>query len=416
MKKLLSLLIIISVATICKVSGASVSNKRINFNDKPNIADTSNAQIPTIAILAIPENLTNISRYRQLRASGITQSYYSFPNANAVEAALNVAQKTGLKIFVACPELKQDPEGTVKRFMNHPSLAGYFLADEPGSGAFSDLSSLVKRIQAIDNKHLCYINLLPIYGLPNQMGARNYQQYINRFLNEVPVPVISFDNYPISGSTLKSIRPEWYKNLEIISAASKRFNKPFWGFALSVAQTPWPVPTLGALRLQVYSNLAYGAQGIEYFTYWTPSSNKFHTAMIGTDGRETEVYPRVQQLNKEIKDLSGVFLGAEVVSVTHTGDRIPMGTKPFQTLPRPIILLKTDGRGAIISILKNNGKTYLAIVNHDFTSDISLTIKCLPGVNRVMKDGSSVSQNQATDIYKIEAGDIAIFSWPNSLN
>jgi hypothetical protein len=419
MKKLLTLLAIVSVSTVCRANGTGNSNEKTNnyfSKDKPTLADSSKVQIPVIAILAIPENITNVYRYKELRASGITQSYYSFSNADAVQAALDVAQKTGLKIFVACPEITRDPETTVRRFMNHPALAGYFLADEPSNDKFSKLAVLVKTIRAIDDKHICYINLFPIYQTAKYMGVNSYKAYLNNFIKKVPTQILSFDNYPITGSTKDAIRPEWYENLELISEASKSSGRPFWGFALSVAQRPYPVPTLGALRLQVFSNLAYGAQGIEYFTYWTPSTPQFHTAAIGTDGRQTEVYKSLQQINKEIRDLSGVFLGAEVVSVAHTGNKLPTGTKPLGVLPKPITLLKTGDMGAVVSILKNNGKTYLVIVNHDFTSDIDLTIKCLPGVNRIMKDGSSVSQNQATDIYKIEAGDVAIFSWPNSLN
>ena len=41
-------------------------------------------------------------------------------------------------------------------------------------------------------------------------------------------------------------------------------------YALSVAYGDHPVATSGQLRLQVYSDLAYGAQAIQYFTYWTP--------------------------------------------------------------------------------------------------------------------------------------------------
>jgi hypothetical protein len=418
MKKLLSFLAIVSVFTICKANGSINSNNKSNNNSgirAGSDADSSSAQIPVVAVLAIPENLTNVGRYRELRASGITESYYSFPNANAVQAALDVAQKTGIKVFVACPELKQDPEGTVRRFMNHPALAGYFLQDEPSSTAFSTLGNLVKKIRSIDDKHVCYINLLPIYSVEKSMGVRSYQEYLDRFISEVPAQLLSFDNYPIYGSTMQSIHKEWYQNLEMIAEAGKKAHIPFWGFALSVAQVPYPVPSIGALRLQVYSNLAYGAQGIEYFTYWTPSGGKFHTAAIGTDGRQTEVYRSLQTLNKEIKDLSGVFLGAEMVSVYHTGNRT-VGTKAMSNLPKPITILKTGGMGAVVSTLKNNGKTYLVIVNHDFTTDMALTIKCLPGVNRINKDGSSVAQNQATDIYKIEPGDVAIFSWPDSMN
>lgn len=416
MKKMPIMLLIISIVVINKGSGVNLPGNLAYEYTKASEVNTDTPKIPLVAILAIPENLTNVSRYKQLRASGITYSYYSFSNANAMQAALDVGEKTGIKLFVACPELTSDPETTVRRFMNHPALAGYFLSDEPSRGRFPKLGELVKRIRAIDDKHLCYINLFPNYQVEKYLGTRTYDEYLDHYLKEVPSQVISFDNYPITGPNRESVRKEFYKNLEVVSAASKKSGRPFWGFALSVTQPPFPVPTLGALKLQVYSNLAYGAQGIEYFTYWTPATPQFKNAAIGKDGKETEVYPRLQQVNKEVTALSGVFLGAKMISVVHTGEVLPPGTKPLTNLPKPIASLKTDGIGALVSVMENNGKSYLVIVNHDFTAPMSMLIKCMPGVSRIQKDGSAVSQNLYTNKVTIDPGDVAIYSWPDSLN
>ena len=420
MKKLLLALLIVSIATISKGSKKDTQETLGKYAVSANsiVADTSKngPQIPVIAILAIPENLTNVSRYQQLRASGVTMSYYHFSSADAMQAALDVGQQVGLKLFVSCPEIISDPEKTVRRFMNHPALAGYFLSDEPSRKDFLQVGKLVKRIRAIDNKHICYVNLFPNYQVEKYLGASTYNEYLDSFIKEVPTQIISFDHYPITGSTRQSVRPSFYQNLETIAKASQRSGRPFWAFALSVGQPPYPVPTLGALKLQVYSNLAYGAQGIQYFTYWTPSTPQFRTAAIGTDGRQTEVYQSLQQLNKEIKGLSGVFLGAKVVSVNHTGDVTPRGARRLIKLPKPIALLKTDGLGAVVSVMKNKAKSYLVIVNHDFTTPMTVSIKCKPGVSRVQKDGSSVRQNSNINKVMVDPGDVAIYSWPYSMN
>jgi hypothetical protein len=415
MKKLfLPLLIFIASAAIG--NGTTLINNGFLINSNL-VVDTSDAQIPIVAILGIPDNLTNLSRYQQMKASGITESYYYFPNANSMEAALNVAQKAGIKLFVACPELRTDPEGTANRFMNHPAVAGYFVSDEPSVAQFSSVGSLVKRIRAVDSRHICYVNLLPNVARPSQLGTDSYQNYLDMFVKQVPAQILSFDHYPIVGNGKFSIREQWYSNLESVSNESKRTGMPFWGFALTVAHLAYPVPTLGSLRLQIYSNLAYGAQGIQYFTYWTPTSKRddFHNGPIGRDGKQTDVYDKITQVDKEIKNLSGVFLGAKVVSVTHTG-HVPPGTKSLGTLPRPVRSLRTDNIGAVVSVMKNNGKTYLVVVNHDFTSNMNLSINCAPGVSKILKDGSSVPQSQSGDNVSIEPGDVAIYSWPDSMN
>ena len=40
--------------------------------------------------------------------------------------------------------------------------------------------------------------------------------------------------------------------------------------AHNVTDYVYPVPTVAMLRLQMYSNLAYGAQGLQYYRYYIP--------------------------------------------------------------------------------------------------------------------------------------------------
>jgi hypothetical protein len=372
------------------------------------------AAFPTMAWIGVPQSETSISRYQEMNEAGINHSFSLFSDADAMQKALDVAQLTGVKMFVSCPELGSQPEITVRRFMKHPALAGYYLADEPSVTQFRIYADLAQRISTIDPIHPCYVNLLPSFAELQQLGTVNYGQYVDKFINQVPVGMLSFDNYPIIGNTSLSIRPEWYNNLEVFSAKAKAAKKPFWAFALTVAHSPYPVPTLAALRLQVYSNLAYGAQGIQYFTYWTlsdPGGYDFHNAPISLDGKKTDVYEVLKTMNKEINALSGVFLGAKISSVTHTGLTIPNGTKRFSILPESVSELKTDGLGALVSIFKNGNYDYLMVVNRDFTQSMALHIKCKPGMRMVLKDGSSVFCSTQIENIQVQPGDLALYRW-----
>ena len=86
---------------------------------------TSKSEIPILAWYSIPAEETTVERYQELKDAGITYSFSGFADAAAVQKALDVAAKVGVKIVVSCPELKSDPEKTVRRFMNHPAIAGY---------------------------------------------------------------------------------------------------------------------------------------------------------------------------------------------------------------------------------------------------------------------------------------------------
>jgi hypothetical protein len=317
--------------------------------------------------------------------------------------------KAGIKMIVYCPELKTATEKTVKRFMNHPAVAGYMMRDEPNTADFPELAVWAKKIRKTDDNHFVYLNLFPNYATEEQLGSKTYQEHVDQFVKEVPVQFISFDHYPVLGD---SLRANWYENLEIISDAASKAGKPFWAFALSVAHGKYPIATEAQMKLQVFSDLAYGAQGIEYFTYWTPFDTtwNFNNAPITLDGRRTVVYDRIREVNKEIESLSYVFLGARVISVSHTGI-IPQGTKPLTELPKPFKSLKTEGTGAVVSHLQNGTKSYLVIVNRDFKNPMTLNIECEKNVKKVFRDGTSVPANAYQEKTEVDPGDVAIYSW-----
>ena len=366
-------------------------------------------EMPILAWHSIPSDCTTLERFREMKETGITHSFTSYPDADAMQRALDTAQAAGVKLIVSCPELEKEPEATVKRFMNHPATAGYFLRDEPNTESFAELGQWAKRIRATDDAHFCYLNLLPTYASLEALKADSYRDYVHRFDQEVPLQLLSFDHYPVVGRTL---RPDYYENLEIFSDEARLAGKPFWAFSLATAHDPYPIPDLAQMRLQMFSNLAYGAQGLQYFTYWTPGKNpnwNFHHGPIGLDGKRTDVYDKVTELNREIKALTGVFLGAKVLSVRHTGDTIPQGTTPLAELPASVKKLQTTGTGAVVSELQNGDNRCLVIVNRDFNDRMQLDIELDPSAKRILKDGSIVPASLYSSTLMVEPGDVVIY-------
>jgi hypothetical protein len=367
-------------------------------------------QIPILAWIGPPASETTVERYRKLAAAGFTDSFSSFPNAESMAAALEVGRQTGVRLFVSIPELATDPEGTARRFRDHPALAGYHLRDEPSAGDFPALATWTRRIQSVDREHGCYINLFPTYANAEQLGTPTYGEHVDRFLAEVPVPYLSYDHYPIAGDRL---RGDYYENLEIIAAKARAARKPFWAFALAVAHDPYPVPTLAHLRLQVFSDLAYGAQCVQYFTYWTPQSTQwnFHEGPIDAAGQRTRVYDRVKQVNREIRGLSEVFLGCRVLQVAHTGP-LPSGTRAYAP-EAPVQFVETRDGGAVVSQVENGGRRYLVVVNRDFRAPVPLRVAFdgFRPVTEVRKDGSLAAVRGSRVERDLGPGDIAVFRW-----
>jgi hypothetical protein len=390
---------------LCLVSSSVMAQERVR----------SKGEIPTLAWGAIPIQLASVERFKELRAAGIKLMIVRSTSPDSVEILLNMAKKAGVKLFVRCPELKTEPEKTVRRFMKHPAVAGYFVRDEPSRSEFEELGNWVKQIQAVDAKKLCYINLLPSFALPKQLGTSSYQEYLSDFYRLVPTQVVSFDNYPVIQTPKgRILRKDWYENLEMVAEEARRLKKPMWSFALTTAHGDYPIPTMGELKIQVYSGLAYGAQATQYFTYWTPRNRSqfvyHHGPITDSTYQRTEIYDRLKALNQEIQQLSGVFLGAKVVSTGHIGKEIPKGTSRA-TIPAGIKTLEVDGR-ALVSVLEQEGYRYMLVVNSDFQNPVQLTLEGDSSLMKVQKDGTLVEASRYISTMEVDPGDMAIYRLP----
>jgi hypothetical protein len=364
--------------------------------------------IPMVVWAGIPKAEINEYRFNELKQMGATIAIAQYENIADFEKALTFAQNTGLKLIASCPELKTNPETTTKQLKNHPALYGYYIQDEPLRKDFDELGVWVKKIKASDPVHMCFVNLIasihPTYT--KAIGTNSYQEYIQDFTKIVTQDVLSFDFYPI---LTEAIHENWYEGLGIFSKEAASLKKPFWGFALASSYNDLhPIPIIPALRLQAYSNLAYGAQGIELWAYWM--SEGLRSAPIGLDGKRTVVYERIQALSKEMQPYAAVFMGSKLISVNHTGVVVPKGTTQLMKLPDAIKVFDADE--ALVSILENGAYTYFIVVNKNLHHSMPTVILTEDGVERIAKDGTASQAKNYSPNLEIEPGDMAIFRYP----
>lgn len=375
-------------------------------------AQAQSKELPILAWASLPAGEeSNLSRYQELRDCGFNYNFSHIYSFEAAIKALDLCQQVGMKSIFMCPELKTDPEETVAKVRNHPALGGYFLRDEPNEKEFKELGKWAARVREADSTHFCYLNLFPMWV----MKEKQYKKYLRSFNEKVDLPILSFDYYPITRKNGEDIiNATWYENLELIAAEARRTGKPFWAFALSTAHDDYPVPTLAHLRLQMYSNLAYGAQGLQYFTYWNPSTERwdFHAAPIGLSRKRSHVYELVREMNQELQRRAFVFVGAEMQSVHHLGDNIPSGTRPLVELPPHFTELSTQGQNALVARLINGEHHYVVIVNTSPTQPLAMRIATDDNVMRIRKDGTSVQALLYDPDYLLDAGAAEIFETP----
>ncbi|MDR1330604.1 MAG: hypothetical protein LBK07_00685 [Tannerella sp.] len=355
----------------------------------------------------------SVERLQEMKECGINVCITG-AEWETLDKILKNAQKAGVKLGI-------HPHGLdtayIQRLMKYPALDFYSLADEPHADAFPKVGELVKQIQSVDTIHACYVNMLP--KIPETLINGSYVEFVDSFLRVAPVPVISYDRYSIGeDENGKHFQEEgFYDNLEDILVCSQKHGLPFWTYVNAVPHASYPVPTVGELKLQQYSNLAYGAQGLQYFTYmpWPEldgmGGHTTRDAILGFDGKRTVIYDRVKRVNDEIQTLAGVFLGSKPVWVRHTGKRIPKGTKMLGALPEQIPALETGDSGAVVSLLERGNRRFLVIVNRDFQNPMKLTIATGDKVKRVRKDATLVPAGAYNPTTEVDPGDAMIYTW-----
>lgn len=366
----------------------------------PSKVITVDGQFPIVAWRGIDYNQA-ADKYGPMKACGIN-TYLGWEDSDEkVIIALDEAQKAGVKVIIGTEgKFHSDPESLVAKIKDHPALLMYHVKDEPGRADFPMLADVVKRVKAVDRKHPCYINLYPNWAWGWE--GNSYSDNVLTFLRDVPVEFISFDYYPVHEiNGVSSLRPAWYQNLEDIRRISRAKDLPFWAFALAISHTLeevlYPVPTLGELRLQMFSNLVYGAQGFQYFTFAGIYRNS-----------QTSIYGSVTTVNKELQGLSKVFLKASIDNVWHIGETVPKGTKKLNTMPKGVKSISIDNAaGAVVSEISKEGKRYLAIVNKDYRGTMNLNIDFNSKAYQIDKAGNKGAVS--TNSFTLDPGDIVVF-------
>jgi hypothetical protein len=251
--------------------------------------------------------------------------------------------------------------------------------------------------------------------LPEHAFTREgYEEHLRLFVEKVPLPQLSYDHYPINKTEQGIIvNPFFFDNLGMVSHAARQAGKPFWAFALATAHNPYPVPTMGHLRFQLYADLCYGAQCLQYFTYWNPGTEtwNFHEAPIKQDGQRSPVYELVRQMNAEIQQRAYVFAGSRVENVYHMGEQLPLGTERLTWLPEHFRRIDSGGKGALLSMLVNGDRHYVVIQNTSPVEPIDMQIEMDRDVEMIRPDGSWVQASLYGPLFVLEPGNVVMFTY-----
>lgn len=347
--------------------------------------------------------------------------------------AFEAMKGTGVKMIIHNPDLLdfRYNKAFVDKFINNSDLVGWDLIDEPRYENLDHVAECYKALRQMDPSRMIFMNLAGGTARIFTGPYRHYPAYLQLVQEKIAPGVWSYDYYPVTldSEGNRVVGRYFYYDLECFMRQSAQTSRPFWYYVLGQEFVEngvrWPLPNEAEFRFGVFSALAYGAQGISYWSYCVrqnvDGSGVDHiTALVGRDGRKTSAWHAARQVNSEIKRFNDVFTGSHPIAVGHTGNSLMMGTSRLELPFGPLVSFECSGKGAMLSLVANGRERYLVVVSHDiasrqrvemeFSSDFQIVELTSPdGDNRKFSDARK-TEGRSVSRY-LSPGGYMIFKW-----
>ena len=190
------------------------------------------------------------------------------------------------------------------------------------------------------------------------------------------------------------ITADYFYNWAVIRKFALRFSVPSWVFiqsvgfeGLAVGLSKRRTPNEHEIFWQINVSLAYGAKGIQYFTYWTPSSPdvRFGNALITRDGQRTALYEYAKNANDYLRVVGKELLPLTSESVVHARvRRLPRGAQGFRA---DGYVRSVSGSPVILGRFRPDEGTdrYMLVVNRSFVKSANTQLTLSDSIGEVFK-------------------------------
>ncbi|MEZ5289665.1 MAG: hypothetical protein R2745_01140 [Vicinamibacterales bacterium] len=276
-----------------------------------------------------------------------------FTVANANEDELPAVTRAGLKAMVPTKDV-----AVARRLATNPAVWGYHLGDEPyPEAAFAGIGREFRQFEQAAPRQVPFVNMLSTTG-----------EFLRTYMRDAKPPLLSFDYYQWWWGS-----DRYFEKLEQFREAAVAAGVPL-AACFEVSANPgveWGDTSRLAdngrrLRQSVYTSLAYGVSGIEWF----------HSDMVfAKDGTLTPAGEDVAAINHEIAPLGRALAGLTSVDVFHTAP-LPAGTRSLpkehwvQTIP------EERGAGVVLGMFRDgDGRDYAMVANRDYRESQTVVVK-----------------------------------------
>ncbi len=313
-------------------------------------------------------------------------------------------------------------------------IKGWCMKDEPTYEQMTDsspnaynLRTMVNYMIDNDNTRPIQINLVGGKSYKH-MGDHSFESYLNAF-QDYGLNLWSYDLYPIteksclisSSCTLEDncmleVKYDgFYGDLEIFSKRARDNGGVFWSCIqtmefISTTNEWHPAATEASLRFWIFSTLAFGAQGIVYWTYLQRADSGgeiYLSALIDRHRQKTPAWYYAQRVNAEVRRYKEVFVNCQLKGYWHVKE-IYAGCPTSIPTGSPLISASVEdsSAGCLISLLQKGTHRYLVVVSHDIENYQTVTLTFRSGV-RVKFLTPSKSGGEGDSTFRTPVGSVS---------
>lgn len=356
-------------------------------------------------------NYVSDEYFLKAQEAGINLFVYSpdnySSNPSSVTKALELGEKYNIGYFVGDTYMsnvarngaKFDLEtfaNLVKLYDCSEAFVGVHVTDEPTANLFSGVKSVFDGFYelGLDGVH-AYCNLYPTYGTPIDYSGKGqrmtYEEYLEEYYETVRPRFLSYDHYPYEAADNFA---QYFRNLSIMRNFAQEREIPFWSFvqagsqfndaALPIVSEPYR-PNEGEMLWDINMNLAFGAKGIQYFTFIQPEHfayapedtfDYYRNGLLGAMGNRNEWFFYAQKANRQIMAIDHVLMNSRSMGIVASGEEANqlVGALSDTFQDKKFRELTGVSGNALVGCFDYRGHTALYVVNFDKAEKEKVTL------------------------------------------
>ena len=261
-----------------------------------------------------PNYITD-EQYALLKDAGFTHGIGLLEHgADIAVRALEKAEKYGLQYYVRdeinwADILKKDfyylNAENYRKYTGFSSFAGVYIHDEPNAAKYPQLGEMVQGYyDFFQGAGEPLVNLLPTYANHiEQLGAKDYEDYIRKYIEKVPTTYVMYDHYPfrVRNDGTEVFNDDYLFNASVVAKLCKEYGKEMRTFVQACNVDNASAEFIDEmLWLQIHTCLAYGSRAIVYYYYWGDELGK-HDGLMDWFGKPQPIYYGAKKIHGQVQ-------------------------------------------------------------------------------------------------------------------